>query len=214
MVSFVFVFPILYFLVKKYNIHGLMICFFYNFIIELCKVCWGQNGYEMFRISQFVLCIGFGCYLWFQKEKENWFFVGAGLSFLFIIATKYYNVDFYIVPWVWRGTSYLASIFLFPIMYYLTRISINNSVIEKLGRASFEIFLVQKIIYGCYKGHVRKIGGVVTGGVISIVICCFGGIMLEFISNIFIKKYNSKIKKLRIYKNFDEFYNKKLKRVK
>lgn len=148
--QFIFVFPVIYFLITKYQIKGLIICGFVNFLYELLQQAY-QMGEECYRLLLFryIFVISFGCYLAIGKSKisKKTYMILMLVGIIFIIAYQYLGYEPVIIT-EWTGTSFVACLYILPIAAVLLRkISVGNRVVEVVGKASYNIFLVQMIYY-------------------------------------------------------------------
>lgn len=90
MIQFIFWFPVIYFIVKKYDRGGVLVCFGINAAYELLQRAYGMNE-ECYRLLLFryTFLIGFGCYLAIGKQSIRKVYlllgmvVGAVVQFLF-----------------------------------------------------------------------------------------------------------------------------------
>ena len=71
MIQFVFVFPIIYFVIKENSRRGLVICLVVNILYEILKWAYEMN-IECYRLLLFryIFIIAFGCYLIFINSIE------------------------------------------------------------------------------------------------------------------------------------------------
>lgn len=79
----------------------------------------------------------------------------------------------------WARVNYLSCLFITPIMYMIIRkfsnLKVKCSVLKKLGKASYNIYLVQMVFYGC--GGARLVYHFVNSSILRLVIClvvCLG----------------------------------------
>ena len=145
--------PAVYFTVKKFK-YGLAIFFLLNIIYEVLKTELKMTA-GMYRVSvlRFLFVIAAGC--WFginekhiTKGRKMWlaamFVFGTG----WILAVNYFGYETkYFARW-WK-TSVLAAMYIIPLFIWGSiRLSEKRwPVLEKLGRASYNIFLVQILYY-------------------------------------------------------------------
>ena len=160
MVQFIFTFPIIYFIVKRYNTFGFILCILINVLYEIVQTGYGLNE-ETYRLLLFryVMLIAFGVYFYLNKGRK--FNPAFTIAFLFIgisyiVANKYLGWQPKSIPY-WQGTSYLAAMFIIPIVNILLKKDFKFKPIELLGRASFEIFLTQMVYYTFGASLINKI---------------------------------------------------------
>lgn len=160
LLQFIFLFPILYFIIKRYK-NGLWICFMLNVAYEISvKVFMISAKSYRLLIFRYILVIAYGCYLYQNKEnklgRKNWILFFAG--FLFILATDYLNYSPLTVSYVTRTCVYAVLYFL-PLfslaMKYLK--NIRCRLLELLGNASYHIFFIQMLYYTYWNKYVGNL---------------------------------------------------------
>lgn len=153
LVQFIFVFPILYFIVKKYDFAGVIFCGLLNALYEWIQYAF-EMDYKCYRLLLFryILLIAFGCYVYFNRSKaKKWmsfvaFVVGAAFIWL-------YNYRGYTPKVIthWTQTSFIAVLFIIPIIGFVLRSSklmkLSCPPLEFVGKASYNIFLVQMVYF-------------------------------------------------------------------
>lgn len=155
MIQFVFLFPIIYYFIKKYDLKGLIGCFLANGLFELLKIAYGMNDYEYrLLVFRYVFIIAAGCYIalgnWQKISKGKQIVlsvicvvIGVGFSYLFSYTNYVPKVITY-----WKTTSFLACLYLVPIFcVLLTKVRLGFKPLELIGKAAFNIMLVQKIYF-------------------------------------------------------------------
>lgn len=153
LVQFIFVFPILYFIVKKYDFAGVLFCGLLNAGYEWIQYVF-EMDYKCYRLLLFryILLIAVGCYLYLGKSKvKRWvsvlsFVIGA--AFIWI-----YNYGGY-TPKVlvhWTQTSFVAVLFIIPVIGAILSsnrlMDLSCRPLEFVGKASYNIFLVQMVYF-------------------------------------------------------------------
>lgn len=164
MIQFIFLFPIIYFIVHKYGFAGVLICGGINGIYEVLKCCIGMSE-DVYRVLVFryILLVAFGCYFWLKKRNTKYDFalwLAGGLGIGFIIFVDYIGY----VPkllYYWTGTSFLASLYIVPLVgKFLSNsrfVSLHCEAVEQLGKASYHIFLVQMVYWYFLAGIVGRV---------------------------------------------------------
>ena len=72
MIQLIFLFPIIYFVIKKYNLKGLWYCFLVNAGYEVLKVAYGMNEYEYrLLLFRYLFVIAAGCYVAVGDIRRN-----------------------------------------------------------------------------------------------------------------------------------------------
>ncbi len=156
MIQFVFVYPIIYFLIQEKGHKGFFICIALNILYEFFQRTYfiTEECYRLL-IFRYISVISFGSFL---ASRENcfdlWdkilsFCIGAG--FIFLISYTSYKPKIIIY---WTGTSFLATLYILPICDFMIKkcTKIRIQPLEWLGKASFNIFLVQ-MVYFNYIGY-------------------------------------------------------------
>ena len=153
MIQFIFVFPIVYFIVKRLEFFGLILSGFLNAFYELLQ--WSyyvSSTHYRLLLFRYLLVIAFGCYLYLKKgkiRKPIWI-ASALFGIFFIWIYTYHNYTPHVVIH-WTGTSFLAVLYIMPVIGLLICFPkidrIKCPPLELLGKASYHIFLVQMFFY-------------------------------------------------------------------
>lgn len=200
----IFVFPIIFFVIKKYSLFGLGLCGFLNLIFELFIWAFNvpQTVYRLL-IFRYIFIIAGGCYLFLNHEKREKTFVSVVacmIGAIFIYISRYQGFAIPIINRDWAVTSYMGSLFLIPIAFFIIRNydGIRRKALcslEILGKASYDIFLVQMVYYSFFSKHLyKKNFGFPYDLLISVVICLTIGIVFFYVENPLTRKINSKVK--------------------
>lgn len=202
MIQLIFLFPLIYYLVKKRNLIGLIICFLVTFIFELSKGAFGlSEGTYRLLVFRYIFVIGVGCYLFFLKERiKNGFklnfkaYVICGILTTIIGATylvfsQYYGWEPLITNY-WTSTSFIASLLIcFPISALLLFANIKFIPVDYIGKASFNIFLVQMVFYSTIAGSLyKRIDNMMLNFAICFISIIIVGIVFYLIESILTKK--------------------------
>ena len=161
MLQFLLFYPLVYFIVKKYDFRGVLLCLLINACFEFFKQMWHCNG-EFYRLLLFryTLVIAFGSWLYQRKKEKNqflWKSVSFFIGLAFIILYCYIGIKPTIIVY-WTSTCFLACLYVLPIAGFLIRkVHITFKPIEFIGRASFNIFLVQMVYFEYAAGVMRII---------------------------------------------------------
>lgn len=153
MIQFIFVFPVIFFLIKRLDFFGLILSGFLNALYELMQRLY-QVSSALYRLLLFryLLLIAFGCYLYLKKGKikKSIGIISALIGIFFLWIYTYCHYTPHIVIY-WTGTSFLAALYIMPVVGLLlcsTKLSsIKCPPIELLGKASYHIFLSQMFFY-------------------------------------------------------------------
>lgn len=197
MVQFVFVFPVIYFVIKKNPKKGLLFVLCANAAYELIQRAYdfNESSYRLL-LFRYLFLIGFGCFLFLYQRKINimWYVllvvVGAGS----IIAWRYYSMPPLIVNY-WIGTCYVCSMFIIPafalVIKYLKNMRLPG--MEVVGKASYNIFLVQMLFYDIPQEYIAaKINSRVLQLLFGLVVCVVVGILFWIVE----KRITQKVLKI------------------
>ena len=193
MIQIMFLFPIIYALVKKYNWKGVLVVAFATFFFEVLKFPYMENeGQYRLLLFRYFMLIAFGSYFAMNKmNRKHWILSVVG--FCFIILFKYTNYSPKIFKW-WTGTSMFPVLFIVPIFGFLVEKNIKIAPLEKIGKASYNIFLTQMVYYCYLYGKIKEfLVNVYLNAVVSIAICVIIGIVFYEIENRITKKVTAKV---------------------
>lgn len=147
MMQFIFVFPVLFFIVRKYRERGVILCGAINMCYELLQRLFGMSeSWYRLLVFRYILLIGVGCYMAggdYKISKIKALLISAvGISF--IMANGYLGYSPLILIY-WTRTSWLACLYIIPAaMFAFSRMrNVKCKPLEILGKASYEIFLMQ-----------------------------------------------------------------------
>ena len=207
MIQFIFVFPVIYFLVKKHKTGGIIICGIVNAIYELLQCAYGMNQ-ECYRllVFRYILVIAAGCFASFDECTINrrYAVLASVCGIIFILANCYFSYTAQVIIY-WTRTSFVASLYIIQIMIFLIRSGrIRCRVLELLGRASYNIFLVQMVYYTYGAGIVYR--NVESRGVqllLNISICLSVGVFFYYFETPITRVFLKHIK--RLFKNWNQF---------
>jgi len=186
MIQFIFVYPAIYFIIKRNGAKGLITCFAINALYELLQRGYGMDG-ELYRLLLFryIFVIGAGCYMASEKSKLS-FKIGLPLCLLggaFLLATDYLGYSPKIIIY-WKNTSFIACLYIVPIMFLLIKKVKNFRFVplEIIGKASYNIFLVQMVWYTVGSWYLEKFiqSRVFLLGA-NILVCIVGGVIFYYI---------------------------------
>ncbi len=192
MMQFIFVFPLIYFIIKDKK-EGLLICLTLNIIYEILKDSYQMNE-ECYRllIFRYIYLIAYGC--WIEQKKHINKYLNI-LSFLlgaiYIYAICYGGYQPKIIKF-WSGTSVLAALYMTSLFYFILKLLEEKRfhIFEMIGRASYNIFLIQLLyFYYLYENLSNMYNNRLTEVVVSILICIIGGIFFYHIEKLILKKF-------------------------
>lgn len=148
LLQFIILFPIVYFVIKKFLAKG---CFFFlavNILYEIVKYYGGMSE-KTYRILifRFLFVIAFGCYVGIKKLniKKPLMIVSSAVGIAYIIIALYLHKG---PPFI----NYKIYVSVFNVLYILPIVLLFNKgikckPIELIGKASYNIFLVQSLYY-------------------------------------------------------------------
>lgn len=205
MVQFVFIYPVIYFIIKKHGLKGLILCFAINLAYEfLQRISYVPKELYVLLSFRYISVIAFGTYFALNPDDNiKWFIkVLIGLiGVLFIILVEYTSYTPKIFVY-WTRTSCMATLYIFPICSFLLKSrqkEFKCRLIELFGKASFNIFLVQMVYYWHFSGKVyNHTSNVVIRIILNFVICLVGGISFYLVEN---KLTGMLIKRIRSNEN-------------
>lgn len=156
MLQFIFLFPIIFFIVKKYRFKGLLICLTMNATYELLHWAYGMNEgcYRLIGL-RYIFVIAFGVFLHYKegcdevsmKQYKTFLVLAFIIGACFIYLTCYTTYQPKIIIH-WTRVSFMGSMYFLPIMdWLLSKCCWKCKPIEVLGQASFNIFLSQMVFY-------------------------------------------------------------------
>ncbi len=178
MIEFVFVFPLIYLLVKRKGFRGVLCVFGINIAYEIVKEAFGMGeGEYRFLIFRYLFVIACGVYACVsggaaersaekaengsESGRENrkvdkifnavlmGFSALVGAAFVYIFSYTSYQPKIFTY---WTQTSVLPALWIVPLMFVIIRFGkIKFAPLELIGKASFNIFLVQMIYYIYYE---------------------------------------------------------------
>jgi peptidoglycan/LPS O-acetylase OafA/YrhL len=134
-----------------------------------------------------------GCYLAVKEQYgENFKYyekiissimVVAGIGF--IIRYKYTEAQPVIFT-EWTGTSFVASMYIIPIVWLIIRKNKNLkiNIMQLFGKASYEIFLTQMVFYNFVSAFLNRKAFLI----LSVLICVTFGVIFYVLDNRLVKK--------------------------
>lgn len=192
MIQLVFLVPLIYLLIKKYDWFGVIICFVLTALWEMIQYCWGMDdqSYEIIAF-RYISIIAFGCFIAIGKKELSKKILGLMfiIGLIWQAALNYIPLHPVFMNYVWARVNYLPSLLVMPVLYVLIRQfsggKVNIPLLQEIGKASFNIFLVQRVFYGCgLAGVVYKIiDNMLLQLIVCICICLVGGYIFYIIEH-------------------------------
>jgi peptidoglycan/LPS O-acetylase OafA/YrhL len=204
MIQFIFVFPFIYSIIKKYDFMGIIICFFINGMYEVIQRSYGMAlGNYRLLVFRYIFLMGVGCYLYMGKKKPKILFgilsmlLGAG----WLIAYCYLGYQPIVIIY-WSKTSLLAALWIVPIVWVLLKnpklSQLKCKPLEEMGKASYNIFLTQMVFFSYAVGTVYKI---IPSRAVQLIICILVSMLVGYIFYLIESKITNRISK--IFKEHD-----------
>lgn len=152
LIQLVFIFPLIYFVIERKGRLGLWVCLGINAIYEFLKWSYEMSE-ECYRLLIFryifVIAIGVYAYKYALGRMTSIIMVIIGAIFIGLTCYGIYNPR---IITFWTSTCFISSMWIAPFIIYLIRnVNIKLLPIEILGRASYNIFLVQMVYYYAYR---------------------------------------------------------------
>lgn len=195
MIQITFALPIILFSMKKKPRAGLTFWFASNAFYEFIKTLVGLDQ-SIYRLSLFryTFLLACGCFIYLQKDKTiNKIRLGLifAIGFVFILVTKYGGYQTKIINNDWRGTSFMAGLYIAPIvMLIIYRFgTFSCKPIELIGKASYNIFLTQLVYYSTVSGGITRLtDNILLHVAFNVIICLAAGIAFYLVEDRFTKK--------------------------
>lgn len=194
MIQFLVFFPVLYFIVKRYEFKGVCIALCINALYEFFQRIYFVND-ELYRLLLFryTSLIALGIYLALYPNKPIKPIVRLVIFFLglsFILLTSYMGYSPKIITY-WTGTCFIATFLIwdFCSRYFKMKNTIRFKPLEIVGKASYHIFLVQMVFYAYGVGLVYSVvPSVVAQLLVNIFICVIFGLVFYRIEDVLRKR--------------------------
>lgn len=196
LLQFMIVFPIIFFIVQRYDLIGLGICLAINIAYEILQWLFHMPP-SVYRLLLFryTLLIAFGCYIMIGRRKfkrtEQLISLLVGAFFIWQFSyTSYHPV----VLCNWTTTSFPTAFFVLPIALWLIQLSLPknvlSSLVARLGSASYNIFLTQMVYFNYAAPRIMKyfILPNILLCLLNVIICCFMGYLFYYFENKFTKR--------------------------
>ena len=209
MIQFTFTFPFIYFIVRKYDYAGVIICFIINGIYEILQRSFSvSNVTYRLLLFRYIFLMSIGCYIYIGKTRPKtiWKIISMALGLLWLIAYQYLGYQPKVIIY-WTGTCMFAALWIAPIADFLLRnektAHLKCKPIEELGKASYNIFLTQMVFYSYMAGDVYNV--VSNNRALALLTCiCINvivGLIFYKIESKFTKAFSSFVNGKGYYKN-------------
>lgn len=141
MIGFVLIYPVVYYLVARHKMLGVVLLTIINALFEL--FFWVINDWELlYRICiiRHLSVLAFGCYFGIGgkiRKTTGLLFIVIGLFFAYFYS--YMGYDIFVYP-AWKGTSYPVTFVIIGIFYFIRNCQIHFPPLQYIGRISYSIF--------------------------------------------------------------------------
>ncbi|MHC1681701.1 MAG: acyltransferase family protein [Clostridiaceae bacterium] len=169
--QFIFLFPIMFYIIKRYPNLGLLLMFLINLTFELISphILFFKTNiyYYNSSIFRYLFAIALGIWIGNKKtySKNEKLFISLGFIFstVYLILSVFFNFKFiYFIP-VWRTQNLLS--FFYPLIIVLLGIKFlppkSNNILAKLlaflGKASYHIFLFQILFFSLIAPYLNSL---------------------------------------------------------
>lgn len=169
LIQLLFVFPLLYLLIRKFSWKGVIAVAALNFGYELLVKLSGmpKTTYRLL-LFRYLLYLGFGCYMFFHLREEHnkegerkypmkrWVLAALfafGLWFLLYMYYPGYHASSMHIMRYWTKTAMPVACYIFPLIFLLMKYGQNwkmrglHVFFSEIGKASYHIFLVQMLYF-------------------------------------------------------------------
>ena len=196
MMQFIFIFPAIYFVVKKYQAKGVVIWGCINALFELLQwaYCMNEETYRLL-LFRYLLLIAVGGYIandYFKiKRKISIAMTIIGAGFIFGYCYLQYKPKVIIY---WTQTCFVACFYIIPLLMFMitTLQNIGFKPLEILGKASYHIFLTQMVWYYFAYGRIVS-WNIYIAMAINLMICIGVGVIFYLIETPLNKLINRKL---------------------
>lgn len=190
MIQITFFLPVILFSMKKNPNVGLAFWFLFNAFYEFIKTVVGLDQ-RIYRLSLFryTFLVAFGCFMYLKKgQKINKAIAGGSffVGFIYILITKYFGYHTHIINNHWRGTSFMAALYIAPIIMFIVSKfgAVSFKPIEVIGKASYNVFLTQLVYYSLEVGIITKwTDNIALHVIFNVVVCVLAGLVFYLIED-------------------------------
>lgn len=198
-IQFILFFPVIFFVIRKYKRKGMVIFFAGNIIFEILKSAYSMNEAEYrFLFFRYLFVAAAGCYAALCEKDKRIDLKGSILDLLelfigifFIYLFSYTGYEPKILCY-WKGTGFATCLFIVPILRFLLKICKNKIrfyPLEVVGKASFDIFLVQMIFYCIYSSSLENlVDNYMLYLLFTILLCVVLGIIFYIVEDFLTKR--------------------------
>lgn len=175
MIQIILIGPLIYYIIKRMDVYGFIVCFIVTGCWEAVLYCVGVSDYIYKLLAiRYVSLFAFGVLIAIGKKIN-----GFALVMMFIIGIVWQTLLNYVplqplfMNNAWARVNLYSSLFVLPPMYIVIKkyssTVMNVPLLQELGKASFNIFLFQMVFYGC--GPAQIVYKLVDNAVFQFVVC-------------------------------------------
>ncbi len=200
LLQLVFLMPLIYAIVRKSK-YGWLICAAINLSYEIIKNTFAIDnaiGFEVYRLLAFryIFAVAMGAHICLYKESIN----KLGWALMFVVGAAYIYVIGYtgyepVIFTRWNTTSMITVFYIAPVFFAGIKYLNDKRCVffEKIGNASYHIFLFQIIYYNFIAPYVYEVAGKgLVAFIASITVCLAGGFCYYLIYNFASHKWKNR----------------------
>lgn len=212
LIQLLFIFPLILYVIDKWDYFGLWICFIANFLYEFVIAAYQMNE-ECYRllVFRYIFVIAAGIYHAIGKKKIplKTKLIAFLFGVAFIVLTYYYEYQLSMFNY-WTTTCLISCLYIIPIFSFFCRVgkSVKIGFLELIGRASYSIFLVQMVYFYCLDNFVYEI---VQSTFMRLLINCtiiiIAGLIFNFMTGIAVRKIDEVLRKVDLDKKLLSIVN-------
>ncbi|SDA66462.1 Fucose 4-O-acetylase [Lachnospiraceae bacterium G11] len=198
LIQLIFLFPMIFMLINKYQLMGLIQCGVVNLIYELTQRVYDMNSeYYRLIVLRYVLLIACGCYLavYDVKVLDLKLIISFIVGGAFIFGVNYTSYNPQIIRY-WTGTSFLSTFYVGPIACFLLSKAVvkKETFLAKIGEASYYIYLAQMTWYISGSSLIRALNlNRMVELAVNLIVCLGAGITFYLLFSKHISKISKKI---------------------
>ena len=164
LIQFIFLYPVIYWIIKRYNKKGLIMIFLLNILYEIMKFSFGikEETYRLL-IFRYLFLFGWSTYIFHNNyldtlKGKGKFILSFVMGIAFIILNSYLGYKSRLFN-MWTSTSLMFCFYIIPV-FLITYNMIKerrNIILESIGKCSYHIFLFQMFYYEYCEARLRNL---------------------------------------------------------
>ena len=160
MLQFVFIYPLIFWVVKKYSLWGVFFILYFNFLFEIfCEYSYFPRSIFRLLVFRYIFVISLGAYMYLYGKniKIKYLVVSLLLGLCYLYMVNYTKITLNFINDGWKNTNYLSAFYIFPIIYVLLKVypkNVKKIWFNIIGKASYNIYLIQMLYYKIYVQHI------------------------------------------------------------